>query len=296
MNFPSNLIDKLLSTKDEDLLYVFPGYRRSVLRSIKRSHNTDSPPPTLPKILIFDIETSPIEAYVWGLYDQNIGINQIINDWFIITWSAKWLFSPTVISHRLSKKEAIKKDDKRIVKELWKLIDEADIVVAHNGDAFDIKKMKARFLKFGLTYPSPYKSVDTLKIARREFKITSNKLDYLCKYVGLPAKIDTGGFDLWKDCLNGNEEALLKMDTYCQNDVRILEDIYIKLRPYMHNHPNVGLYMETEDDVCPSCGSNNLKWGYVYSTISNQYQSAKCECGTYIRKPKSINSIKIKAV
>jgi len=293
MEFPKELLSKLLQTKDDDLLDEFPGFRRSQLRKIKK---TLVYKPTLPKILIFDIETAPLEVYAWGLWEQNISPDQIINDWFILTWSAKWLFSPNVIAHRLTGKEAKQKDDRRIVKELWKVIDEADIVVAHNGDAFDVKKMNARFLKYGLTYPSPYRTIDTLKIARKEFSVSSNKLDYLCKFVGLPNKINTGGFELWKRCIGGDEEALLKMDIYCQNDVRILEDMYLKLRPYIHSHPNVSLYMESDKDLCPNCGSDNLKWSYVYSTISSQYQSAQCQCGAYVRKPKSIKSTKVKVV
>ena len=167
-------LQKLLVTRDDDLLVEFPGYPRSVLRRLK--HQV---PGRVPKILVFDIETSFMENYTWGTFKQDIAINQIKNDWNMICWSAKWLFSDEVIHDRLTGKESRRKDDKRITKSLWKLLDEADIVIAHNGDAFDIKKANARFLYHDLELPSPYRSIDTLKIARRNFKITSNKLDYL---------------------------------------------------------------------------------------------------------------------
>lgn len=242
----------------------------------------------LPKILVFDIETAPMEVFTWGLYDQNIGINQIKNDWFVICWSAKWLFEEEIISSRLSPKEALNKDDKRIIKNIWKLFDEADIIIAHNGDRFDIAKLKARFLKHELGEPSPYKTIDTLKVARKEFRLTSNKLDYICEYTGVDKKLDTGGFELWKRCINGEEEALREMSTYCENDVRILEQMYFKLRPYIKNHPNLALYMESDYEVCPNCGSDKLKWGFLYRTRVNQYECAKCQdCGAYMRSRKS---------
>lgn len=270
--------NKLKTTKDDDLINTFPGYTRSVLRRLKNGHKSNAP-----KILIFDIETAPMEVYTWGIFDQNIAINQIKGDWFILCYSAKWLFGEKILHDRLTGKESLKKNDRRIVMSLWKLLDEADMVVAHNGDAFDIKKSNARFLRHGLPLPSPYRPIDTLKIARQNFKITSNKLDYLCRFLGLKTKVDTGGFDLWRKCINGCESALKTMDTYCQNDVRILEELYLKLRPYHKSHPDVGLYMETTNKTCPNCGSEKLKWKGFYTTMSNKYKTARCECGAIIR-------------
>ena len=136
--------------------------------------------------------------------------------------------------------------------------------------------------------PSPYKTVDTLKVARKEFKLTSNKLDYICQYLELDKKLDTGGFELWKRCVNGDIKALKEMDEYCQNDVRILEDLYLELRPYIKNHPNLALYMESIYELCPNCGSDKLRWGYLYKTRVNQYDCAKCQdCGAFMRARKS---------
>lgn len=269
-------IEVLKNTRDDDLLFKFPGYTRAYLRSLKNGFVGYAP-----KVLIFDIETSPMEVYTWGIFDQNIGINQIKKDWNILCYSAKWLFSKEILHDRLTGSESKRRDDKRITKSLWKLLDEADIVVAHNGDAFDIKKANARFLFHKLDLPSPYKSVDTLKIARRNFRVTSNKLDYLCRFLGLETKIDTGGFELWVKCLKGDEEALEQMDVYCQNDVRILEELYLKLRQYDKQHPNLGVYMN-DKSLCPNCGSNKLKDNGFYTTPCNKYKTSRCECGAII--------------
>lgn len=287
-NMTKKELDILIVTRDDDLLETFKGWKRSELRALKRKENERRKTKAkLPKILIFDLETAPMRAYVWGLWDQNVAINQIISDWFVISWSAKWLFNDEVKHERLTGKEAIAMNDERIIKELWKLIDEADIILAHNLDKFDKPRMNTRFLKYGLKFPSPYQTIDTLKVARREFKVSSNKLDYLCQFLGLNIKIDTGGFKLWEKCLKGDEDSLRDMDKYCQQDVLILEELYLKLRPYIRSHPNVALYMETENTVCPNCGSSKLKWKHKYTTPANQYNTARCECGAFVRSKTS---------
>jgi DNA polymerase elongation subunit (family B) len=163
------------------------------------------------KILIFDIETAPIRAKVWGIWNQNISIDKIESDWFIFTWAAKWLFEDKVYSGCLTSKEAVKQDDKRILKGIWELLNEADIVVAHNGDKFDIPKLNTRFLLAGMEPPLPYQSVDTLKHIKRNFAFTSNKLEYmtdkLCKKYKKLKHNKFQGFKLWVECLKGNMKA-----------------------------------------------------------------------------------------
>jgi ssDNA-binding Zn-finger/Zn-ribbon topoisomerase 1 len=241
----------------------------------------------LPRILVFDIETSPIIAPVWGLFKQNISHKHIIKDWFVINWAAKWLFEEEIMTGVLTPKEAKKGDDNRIIKKIWDIFDRADMVIAHNGDRFDIAKLNSRFLKYDFKLPSPYQSIDTLKTARK-FRNTSNKLDYLCGMLDIATKIETGGMTLWLDCIKGDKKALTTMDEYCQNDVLILEQLYIRLRPYMRNHPNLGLYMDSDYELCPNCGSDMLKWGYLHYTRANIYECARCnDCGSYMRARKS---------
>ena len=154
--------------------------------------SVESPNYGIPKILLFDIETALMEVYVWGLYKQFISHNNIIKDkdgeeksWFVLSWAAKWLYDENVQSDIVTPKEARKRKDKRILKSIWKLLDEAEIVIGHNLDRFDIRKLNARFIDNDLDPPSPYKTIDTLKIARREFAFVSYKQDYLTKHFKL---------------------------------------------------------------------------------------------------------------
>lgn len=242
----------------------------------------------LPRILVFDTETSPLIVPTWGLYKQNISHKHIIKDWFVINWAAKWLFEEEIMTGVLTPSEAKESDDKRIIKKIWNIFDRADMVIAHNGDRFDIAKLNSRFLKHDLKLPTLYKSIDTLKTAR-QFRNTSNKLDYLCSMLDIETKIETGGMALWLDCMDGSKKALKKMDEYCQNDVLILEQLYLKLRPYMRKHPNLGLYMDSDYELCPNCGSDKLKWGYKHYARVNIYECARCqECGSFMRGRKNI--------
>ena len=251
---------------------------RRFVRSTGLTHNA--------KILLFDIETAPLEVYTWGLWKQNIHIGQIIKDWNIICWRGKWLFSDKVHGACQTSKEAINRDDKRVTKELWKMIDEADILIAHNLKGFDLKKANTKFLEHGMKPPSPFQMIDTLLEARKHFKFSSNKLDYLCQMLGIGAKLDTG-FELWKGCLRGDKKSLNDMYVYCKQDTGILEDLYLKLRPYIKSHPNMGLYLEEDNrsNTCTNCGSKNLMYcSKPYYTQTGKYQTHRCQdCGAIIR-------------
>lgn len=245
----------------------------------------------LPKILIFDIETSPLQAFVWqkSVWKANIAEDKIISEWFMLTWSAKWLFGETTLSDRLTGKEALKENDRRIVLSLWKLLDEADIVIAHNGDSFDVPNMNTRFVLHGLPPPSPYQTIDTLTVARRQFGFTHNNLNALARLFGLEPKLETD-FDLWKRCVAGDDEALAYMQTYNNGDVDTLEGVYMKLRPWIKGHPNMGLYVESEEPVCPNCGNTDVKMveGKFSYTSVGKFPLFRCKCGAYGRVRKSV--------
>lgn len=235
------------------------------------------------KILLLDIETAPILSYTWGLWKQFINTPQIESDWFCLSWAARWLFSSDTFSDRLTGKEAVREDDKRIIKSIWKLIDEAHIVVTQNGQKFDIPRLNTRFLISGLTPPSPYQMIDTLVTLKKTFAFSSNKLDYVNKALGLPQKIPTT-FELWRKCLQGDEEALEQMETYNKNDVLILEDTFLLLRPWIKPNINIGLYLSAKESCCTTCGSFNIEErGYYYTSV-NRYLSYHCkDCGAYSR-------------
>jgi hypothetical protein len=211
----------------------------------------------------------------------------------MLTWSAKWLFEDKIMSARLKPSEAKEQDDERITKKIWKLLNEADVVIAHNAKKFDIKRLNTRFLAHGLGEPMPYKVIDTLTHARKKFNISSNKLDYIGTFLGVGNKVDTGGFELWRRCMQGEKAALKEMEVYNIQDVKLLEDVYLKLRPYISPHPNLGLYIEDNIQSCPSCGSEALKWSGQYATNVNLYLAFRCnDCQSVGRSRKGYLSAK----
>jgi len=240
------------------------------------------------KILILDIETAPIKAYVWGLFKQNVGLNMIDRDSYMLSWSAMWLGDKEVMSDSLPEHKSYvfsASNDRHIVESVWRLLDEADIVVAHNGKGFDIPKINARFLQHGIAPPSPYKIVDTLKTARSAFKLTSNKLDYLAQYLGVGKKMSTGGFELWEGCMNSDPKSWKKMVKYNKRDVLILEKVYKKLRPWIRPHPNLALYDDKIGRVCPTCGGHHIQKRGNYMTTTGRYQRYQCmNCMTWSRE------------
>ena len=242
-----------------------------------------------PKILLFDVETSLYHMVGWGTYKQYIQHHQITKHQYIISWAAKWLYDDNVQSDVVTPNESRNRNDKRILKSIWKLLDEADIVIGHNGERFDLRKLRWRFLSEGMQPPSPFRVIDTLKVARREFFAPSYKQDFLTKYFKLENKLSTE-FQLWIDCEAGNAKRLEEMVEYNRHDVMGLEQVYLKLRPYMRNHPNLGVLMD--EDVCPTCGENNLtEINAEYFTSANRFPIYRCNnCKTpNIRSKKNSN-------
>jgi len=147
----------------------------------------------------------------------------------------------------------------------------ADIVIAHNGIAFDTRKIQARMLFHGLNPPSPYREVDTLKIARKHFSFTSNRLDDLCQTLGIGRKLATGGFDTWLGCMRGDPKAWAKMTRYNKRDVKLLVALYKKLLPWTTVHPNLATISGAAGEMCPKCGSNKrhvASWILCYGCFS----------------------------
>ena len=212
-----------------------------------------------PKILFIDIENTPLISYTWGIWEQDV--IEVKEEWYLLSCAYKWLDEKQ--THVLSlpqfknwKKD--KKDDKGLVEAIWKLINEADIVIAHNGNSHDIKKIYSRFVQHELKPPSPFKPVDTLLIARRHFKFDSNKLDRLGQYLKVGRKQKNEGFPMWLECMRGDKKAWKKMCDYNKQDVILLEKVYLALLPYITNHPNIGIIIG-ERSICPNCGSKNLQ-------------------------------------
>ena len=237
----------------------------------------------MPNILFLDIETAPILAYVWARWKQNVAMNQVAEDWQILTWAAKWLGDHKVLTGSAFDGADVH-DDAEMLWNLHGLLDEADMVVAHNGNKFDIPRVNARLIKAGLAPPSPYKRIDTFIEAKKTFAFTSNRLGDLGEFLGVGGKAETGGFSLWTQCLKGDAAAWQKMLKYNIQDVRLLEKVYMELRPWMPNHPNVGVYVNDDDPICPKCGSKHLQLrGYSYTQVG-KYQRYQCmDCAGWSR-------------
>lgn len=247
-----------------------------------------------PKVLLVDIETSPVLGYVWGLFDNNLGLNQVKQDWFILSFAAKWLHDPVekVIYEDQSGRKNIE-DDSKLLKKIWKLLDEADVIITQNGKRFDAKKLNARFILNGMKPPSEYKHIDTCEIARRHFAFTSNKLEYLSdklctKYKKLKHS-KFSGFELWKQCLAGNPEAWQEMKKYNIYDILSLEELYLVLSPW-HNKINFNLFHDEESYIC-NCGSKEFqKRGFSFTSVG-KFQRFQCQkCGAWSRGAKNLLS------
>lgn len=229
-----------------------------------------------PRILCWDIETAPIAAAVWNYYETNVVWT--IEDWYILGWSAKWI-GGSQITRMLPDYAGYKPgstDDKACVTELYHLIEQADIIVAHNGDQFDVKKSKARFVKNGLP-PIVPQSYCTKKMAKRCFGFSSNKLDEIARFLGIGRKIQTDK-SLWQGCIAGDKSSWAKMARYCAQDTRLLEKVYLALRSWDKQHPNLNVLMNRPAG-CSKCGGTNIqRRGYVITRTGRypRYQCQKC--------------------
>lgn len=240
-----------------------------------------------PRILLVDIETAPVLAHVWKIWDENIGLDQIQSDMHILSFAAKWLGENKIFYEDQSKKRNIE-DDKHLLASLWKLMDEADILVVQNGVAFDIPTIKARMIANGMPPPSPFRTVDTLTQAKKNFRFTSNKLEHLANTIGCKIRKDKHkrfpGFELWKECLNGNPKAWQDMKKYNIDDVLTLEEVYLKMRPWIAQHPNIGVYFDSDRPLCPKCGSSHMNVSKHRFTRAGKYIQYVCaDCGGYAR-------------
>ncbi len=240
-----------------------------------------------PKVLIFDIETAPIVAHVWGLWENNVALNQMVSDWHVLSWSAKWLGDPEdKVMYDDQRNSKNVEDDTRLLKGIWKLLDEADIVITQNGKSFDQKRLNARFVINEMQPPSSFKHIDTKLLARKHFAFPSYKLEYmsdkLCKkYKKLKHK-KYPGHEMWTECLKGNKDAWKEMELYNKHDVLTLEELYNVLIPW-DNSINFNLYHDSAEHICKCGSSHNIKNGFTYSAMG-KYQRYKCKgCGAETR-------------
>lgn len=281
------IISQLVESTDKDNAeihrFLNEGGIKCSKRTIRRYANPIrhryAKPDSAPRILLFDVETAPMECYMWSLWQKYVGPEAVKKDISLLSWSAKWLFEPEILSKAVTVDEASNREDASIVKDIWNLLDEADIVVAHNGLKFDNRVLNTRFMMNGLTPPMPYRTIDTLRVAKRNFQLSSYKLDYINKMFNLTPKRETN-FDLWIRCVTGDSEALAEMEEYNRIDVIALEECYLHIRPWIKGHPNWALFVDTDTEVCTNCGSQELTWRGRYFTPAGRYKAFRCQsCG-----------------
>lgn len=237
-----------------------------------------------PKILLIDIETLFLKVASWGLFKQSFGHKNVLQDWSLLSWAAKWLYDPEVIGDCMTPEEASSRKDERITRSVWNLMNEADIVIAHNGIRFDFRRLNAKFWEHGLSPVSSYHPIDTLKEYQKEMGFSSHRLDYIGKLIDKKGKLPTD-FELWLECDKGNQEALNYMLSYNKEDVLLLEEAYLEIRPFIKNHPNLSIYAESTEKCCGKCLSTNLEEIGKYVTPAGRFVTYRCQnCGNpYIR-------------
>lgn len=235
------------------------------------------------KVLILDIETAPKLAHVWGLFQQNVGLNQLVADMYIMAVAGKWLGADNC-GYAEARTEA---DEAALAAKVWKWVDEADILVGHNMRRFDLPHLYAAFARAGLPPPSPVKVVDTLEICKRHFKFTSNRLEFIAKALKVPEKSghkEFPGHLLWSECLKGNKAAWAEMKAYNVQDVLTTEHVYLKVRPYAAGHPAVNVENPGEEHTCPTCGSASVQRRGYATTKVGKYSRYQCgSCGAWSR-------------
>lgn len=240
-----------------------------------------------PKILILDIETAPLKSAMWKLFDEQGGLPMLLSDWYMLSWSAKWYGEDKVYyMDQRSAKDV--ENDKRIVEALYKMMDQADIIIGHNIDKFDLKRINTRIQKHEigvLIKGEDYRSVDTIKIAKKHFDFTSNSLEYLAKFLGCKNKKlkdrKFTGPKLWFKAMEQDKEAFDEMKAYNMQDVLTVEEVYDKLKKW-DKSINFAVYNEGEH-IC-SCGSENLRYKGLRATNSGVFKIYKCkDCGRPVK-------------
>lgn len=239
------------------------------------------------KILVLDIETSPNQSYTWGLWNQNVSLNQLIEASTVLCWSAKWLGDKKV--HFSGMYDS---NHRNMCKKIHKLLDEADAVITYNGDKFDLPTLNREFLRHRLTPPSPYKSIDLYKTVKSKFKFVSNKLDHVASELGIGQKVKHDGMPLWLECMAKKPQAWKTMKKYNCQDVKLTEEVYERMIGWVKSPFNHNSYKTHDGIVCPNCGSNHMQKRGTAVTTSRKYQRYQClECGKWSKSNKSIKEL-----
>lgn len=243
------------------------------------------------KTLLLDIETAPNTAHVWGLFDQTVSLNQLLESSYVLCWAAKWLDDPQVLFERTHKKNG---SSKSMIQQIHRLVESADTVITYNGIRFDIPTLNKEFLLHGLTPPAPVNHIDLIRTARCQFRFVSNKLDYVAQILGVGKKVQHEGHTLWVNCMAGKPDAWATMEKYNKQDVVILEKVYRKLIPWIKGHASHAVRNEHRL-VCPQCGKAHYQQrGFQYSRVGKYARFQCLDCASWFRA--NVNELEARKV
>lgn len=219
-----------------------------------------------PRIFVYDVELAPIIAHVWRLWDNNVGLNQIEADWFMLSFCGKWLGEDEIFYFDQRDAEVLE-DDTYLLSKLWSFLNEADIIIGQNVQKFDTRKVNARFILNGFPKPSTYRQIDTMLQAKQQFGFTSNKLEYLSKKL-CPNYVKDNhnefpGHMLWVETMKGNQRAWEVMEAYNRDDVLATEELYNVLSSWDSKLPNFDVYVDELLDM-----SEWEEDGFVYTNAA----------------------------
>lgn len=242
-----------------------------------------------PKILILDIETSQMKFKAWRPGKQYLGHDRMIEDWSVLSWSAKWLGTPEdKIMYSDTRNERNPKNDKKIIKQIWQLLEEADIVLTQNGDRFDLPKLRSRFEFYSLGEPSHFEKWDSFKIANKYLSEASHSLAFMtkkfCKKYNKSGHKKYPGISLWDACEDGNIEAFQEMEDYNKIDVLALEEYYVTRLRHWHK-PNLNMYHEQDTFFC-ACGSSSFNTLKPFPNGDKQMRCKVCKAVYKIKQGK----------
>lgn len=240
------------------------------------------------KTLFIDIETSPNLAHVWDLWNQNIGLSQLMESGQMLCFAACWLDKPDKMIFYSEWEHG----HSTMVKAAWTLLDEADVVVHYNGKRFDVPWLQREFVELELSPPAPFRQVDLYSVVRSQFRFPSNKLEYVANRLLGVTKVKHTGHSLWVGVMNGEKAAQILMRRYCKQDVKLLVPLYYKLLAWAPRIPNQASY--AGEDVCPGCGSANLRREGYATLQTRKYPRFQCrDCGKWSRGTRSVSSVTI---
>lgn len=228
-----------------------------------------------PKILVVDIETAPAELWGWGMFNQNFGVEQVKKDPYILCVGLKWVGDRKVMMY-----SRWEHGEQGMLEAVHALIQEADAVVGKNSIKFDLRWLRLEFLKNKMKPLRPLTHIDLEKVARSQFRFLSNKLEYIGQYLGEGGKVEHEGFKLWRKIIEDEDPKYRrKMLRYCEGDVRLTERVYMRMRPWILDHPAM---RAIGAENCPTCLSKNTKKDGIRRTKCYHIQQHQCnDCGAY---------------